>query len=318
MPAAAVTAIDRAAIVEAYQLIVPHLRRTPVLELEPGLTLKLEYLQHSGSFKARGALANLLTRRVPGSGVVAASGGNHGCAVAWAAQQLRKRARIYVPTTSSPAKIARIRSYGADLVLAGDRYAGALAASLEYEAATGALPVHAFDSRETLLGQGGVGLELTAQTTQLTEATGALRIGLDTVLVPVGGGGLIGGIAAWFADSEVRVIGVEPQGSPTLHDALRAGRPVMAATDGIAADALAPARVGELMFPIAAAHVEAAVLVTDDDIVAARRALWELARILVEPAGACAYAALIAGAYRPADGERVAVVLSGANTAVDL
>jgi threonine dehydratase len=312
-----VTTVDRAAIVTNYQLIVPHLRRTPVLELEPGLTLKLEYMQHSGSFKARGALTNLLKRRVPPAGVVAASGGNHGCAVAWAAQRLGVRARIYVPTTSSPAKVERIRGYGADLVLVGDRYAGALAASVEYQERTGALPVHAFDSHETLLGQGSVGLELTAQTAQLTDMSIGIKSGLDTVLVAVGGGGLIGGIAAWYADSGTSVVAVEPQGSPTLHDALRAGRPVDAPTEGIAADALAPARVGELMFPIASAHVESAVLVTDDDIRAARRALWDRARILVEPAGACAYAALLAGVYRPAQGERVGVVLSGANTTIE-
>lgn len=301
------TTVDRASIERTYALIGPHLRRTPVLELRPGVTLKLEHLQHSGSFKARGALANVLTRDVPPVGVVAASGGNHGCAVAWAAQRLGVPARVYVPTTSSPAKIERIRGYGADLVLAGERYAGALAASLEYQAETGALPVHAFDSVQTLLGQGSVGLELAEQAPEL-----------HTVLVAVGGGGLIGGIAAWFAHSEVRVIGVEPQGSPSLYDALRAGHPVDTATDGIAADALAPARIGELAFAVATDHVAAAVLVTDDGIIAARRALWEQARIVVEPAGACAYAALITGAYTPSPGERVALVLSGANTTIDL
>lgn len=301
------TTLDRAAVEATYALIGPHLRRTPVLELEPGLTLKLEHLQHSGSFKARGALANLLTREIPPAGVVAASGGNHGCAVAWAAQRLGVTARVYVPTTSSPAKIERIRGYGAELVLAGERYAGALAASREHQAETGALPVHAFDSPETMLGQASVGLELSSQLAEV-----------DTVLVAVGGGGLIGGIASWFAHSDVRVVGVEPQGAPSLHDALRAGHPVDTATEGIAADALAPARIGELTFAVAAAHVRAAVLVTDDEILAARRALWERARIVVEPAGACAYAALLTGAYTRQPGERVAVVLSGANTVIDL
>jgi threonine dehydratase len=302
-----VTTVDRAAIARTYALISPHLRRTPVLELDAGVTVKLEHLQHSGSFKARGALANLLTRDVPSGGVVAASGGNHGCAVAWAGQRLGVQTRVYVPTTSSPAKIERIRGYGADLVLAGERYAGALAASLTYQAETGALAVHAFDSVQTLLGQGSVGLELGTQAPEM-----------DTVLVAVGGGGLIGGIAAWFAGTGVRVIGVEPQGAPSLHDALRAGHPVDTATEGIAADALAPARIGELAFAIAATHVAAAVLVTDDGIIAARRALWEQARIVVEPAGACAYAALVTGAYSPEPGERVAVVLSGANTTIEL
>lgn len=299
--------IDRAGIERTYALIGPHLRRTPVLEVEPGLSLKLEHLQHSGSFKARGALANLLTREVPDAGVVAASGGNHGCAVAWAAARLDVRARIFVPTTSSPAKIARIRGYGADLITVGHRYADALAAAEEYQRTTGALAVHAFDAPETLRGQGSVGLELAEQAP-----------GLDTVLVAVGGGGLVGGIAAWFAGTATRVVAVEPKGSPTLHDALRAGRPVEAATDGVAADALAPKRVGELVFPIADEHVSAALLVSDDDILAARRALWEDARILVEPAGACAYAALLAGTYSPSPGERVGVVLSGANTPIEL
>ncbi len=299
--------IDRDAIERTYRTIRPHLRRTPVLELEPGRTLKLEYLQHSGSFKARGALANLLTRPVPPTGVVAASGGNHGAAVAWAAQRLGVRARIFVPTTSSPAKIARIRDYGAELVTVGERYADALAASEDYRRASNALPVHAFDAPETLLGQGSVGLELTEQAPDL-----------DVVLVAVGGGGLIGGVAAWYARTPTRVVAVEPEGSPTLHRALRAGRPVDAPTDGIAADALAPRRVGELMYPIAAAHVADALLVSDEQILAARRALWEAARVLVEPAAACAYAALLGGVYTPAEGERVGVVLSGANTVVEV
>ncbi|MDQ2709532.1 MAG: threonine/serine dehydratase [Actinomycetota bacterium] len=299
--------VDRAAIERTLARISPYLRRTPVLELHTNVQLKLEHLQHSGSFKVRGALANLLTREVPEAGVVAASGGNHGCAVAWAAGRLGVSARIYVPTTSSPAKTERIRGYGAELVLAGERYADALAASEQHVATTGALAVHAFDAPETMCGAGTVGLELAKQAPEL-----------DTVLVAVGGGGLIGGIAAWYAGTATRVIAVEPQGSPTLHNALRAGQPVDAATDGIAADALAPRRVGELVFPIAAAHVAAAILVTDDDILAARRALWDSARLLVEPAGACAYAALLAGVHRPFDGERVGVVLSGANTPIEL
>lgn len=299
--------IDRDAIERTYRTIRPHLRCTPVLELEPGCTLKLEYLQHSGSFKARGALANLLTRPVPPSGVVAASGGNHGAAVAWAAQRLGVRARIFVPTTSSPAKIARIRSYGAELVTVGERYADALAASEVYQRESDALPVHAFDAAETLLGQGSVGLELSRQAPDL-----------DAVLVAVGGGGLIGGVAAWYAEAGTRVVAVEPAGSPTLYAALRAGHPVDAATDGVAADALAPRRVGELMYPIAAAHVADALLVSDEQILAARRALWDAARVLVEPAAACAHAALLCGVYTPGQGERVGVVLSGANTVVEV
>ena len=307
-------AIDRATIETTHAVIRPHVRVTPILELTGAdaglaafpLTLKLELLQHSGSFKARGAFANLLLRAVPAAGVVAASGGNHGAAVAYAAMRLRVRARIFVPTVSSPAKIARIRGYGADLVVGGERYADALAASQAYVAESGALPVHAFDQAETLLGQGTLGLELTGQAPAL-----------DTVLVAVGGGGLIGGIAAWYA-GRVQVIGVEPEAAPTLFEALKADAPVDAPAGGVAADSLAPRRVGELMFPIARAHVARVVLVSDDAIRAAQRQLWDSVRIVAEPGGSAAFAALLSGAYVPRPGERVGVVVSGGNTtAVD-
>ena len=307
-------AIDRATIETTHAVIRPHVRVTPILELTGAdaglaafpLTLKLELLQHSGSFKARGAFANLLLRAVPAAGVVAASGGNHGAAVAYAAMRLRVRARIFVPTVSSPAKIARIRGYGADLVVGGERYADALAASQAYVAESGALPVHAFDQAETLLGQGTLGLELAGQAPAL-----------DTVLVAVGGGGLIGGIAAWYG-GRVQVIGVEPAAAPTLFEALKAGAPVDAPAGGVAADSLAPRRVGELMFPIARAHVARVVLVSDDAIRAAQRQLWDSVRIVAEPGGSAAFAALLSGAYVPRPGERVGVVVSGGNTtAVD-
>ncbi|HEY7517936.1 MAG TPA: threonine/serine dehydratase [Methylomirabilota bacterium] len=306
--------IDRTAIAAIRDVIRPYLRFTPVVEVagadfgapQASISLKLELLQHSGSFKARGAFANLLTRTVPCSGVVAASGGNHGAAVAYAAQRLGVRARIFVPTISSPAKIARIREYGAELVVGGERYADALADSQAWLAASGALPVHAYDERETLLGQGTIGAELATQAPAL-----------DTLLVSVGGGGLIGGIAAWYAGS-VRIIGVEPDAAPTLTAALGAGRPVDAPAGGIAADSLAPKRVGALMLPIAQAYVERVVLVTDADIRRAQVALWAVLRIVAEPGGAAALAALVSGAYAPAPGERVGVVISGGNTtAVD-
>jgi threonine dehydratase len=306
--------VDREAIEKTYLVVRPYLRVTPVLELRGSdvglgslsLTLKLELLQHSGSFKARGAFANLLLRALPAAGVVAASGGNHGAAVAYAAMTLGVRARIFVPTVSSPAKIARIRSYGADLVVVGDLYADALAASQAWERDTGALAVHAYDQAETLLGQGTLGLELEGQAPAL-----------DTLLVAVGGGGLIGGVAAWYA-GRVKVVGVEPETAPTLTEALKAGGPVDAPAGGIAADSLAPRRVGALMFPIARAHVARVVLVSDDAIAAAQRRLWDAARIVAEPGGAAALAALLGGAYVPAAGERVGVVLSGGNTtAVD-
>jgi threonine dehydratase len=297
-------AVNRERIAEIERLIRPYIRHTPVIEAD-GLMLKLELLQHSGSFKARGAFANLLTRKVPAAGVVAASGGNHGAAVAYAAQKLGKPARIYVPTVSSPAKMERIRSYGAQLVVTGDRYADALAESEKWAAESGALQVHAYDQDGALLGQGTVGLELEAQAQ------------IDTLLVAVGGGGLIGGIAAWY-EGRIRVIGVEPSAAPTLTHALKAGKPVDAPAGGIAADSLAPRRVGELMFPFAQKHVERVVLVEDDAIRAAQRALWDSLRIASEPGGAAAYAALLSRQYKPKSGERVGVLVCGGNTtAVD-
>ena len=307
-------AISRARIVATDAVIRPYIRTTPVVELSGAdfglppfrLTLKLELVQHAGSFKTRGAFANLLLREPGDAGVAAASGGNHGAAVAYAAQTLGVRARIFVPTISSPAKIERIRSYGADLVVIGERYAEALAACEQWTAESHALAVHAFDQPETLLGQGTLGRELERQ-----------RPDVETLLVAVGGGGLIGGIAAWYAGA-VRLVGVEPAASPTLYEALRAGKPVDAPTGGVAADSLAPKRVGELMFPLAQRYVERVALVEDDAIRQAQRALWEVARIVAEPGAAAPLAALISGAYVPAAGERVAVLVSGANTtAVD-
>jgi threonine dehydratase len=306
--------IDRARIEQTHRLIRLHIRETPVMELTGAdfglpafpLTLKLELFQHAGSFKTRGAFANLLTRAIPAAGVVAASGGNHGAAVAYAAMRLGVPAHIFVPTVSSPVKIARIRAYGAELVVGGDRYADALAASEAFAARSGALPVHAFDQEETLLGQGTIGLELARQAPDL-----------DTLLVSVGGGGLIGGIAAWCA-GRPRVIGVEPETAPTLTRALAAGKPVDAEAGGIAADSLAPRRVGELMFPIARAHVARVVLVADAAIRRAQAALWESLRVVAEPGGAAAFSALLDRAYVPEPGERVGVVVSGGNTtAVD-
>ncbi len=299
--------ITPAEVRRAHEVVRPHVRRTPVVEGDLGLpgarlVLKLEHLQRAGSFKVRGAFANLLLRDVPEVGVVAASGGNHGVAVAFAARELGVPAHVYVPTISSPAKVERIRALGARLVVGGDRYADALAASREWAAGAGALPVHAFDQRETLLGQGGVGLELVEQVPDV-----------DTVLVPVGGGGLVGGIAAALAGA-VRVVGVEPAEAPTLTAARAHGAPVDAPAGGIAADALAPRRVGDLVFPITRAHVDDVVLVDDDAIRAAQRVLWEHTRLVVEPAAAVGVAALATGAYAPAPGERVAVVVSGANT----
>jgi len=309
------TAVDPPRIQAAYDVIRPRLRVTPIVELDAAdlgvaagrLVLKLEGLQHAGAFKTRGAFANLMLRTLPRAGVVAASGGNHGVAVAYAAMRLGVRAKVFLPTVSSPAKIERIRGYGADLVVGGELYADALAASEAWAARQGAAPVHAFDQLETLLGQGTVGLELAQQAPDL-----------DAVLVPVGGGGLIGGIAAWYA-GRIRIVGVEPEAAPTLSRALEAGRPVDAEAGGIAADSLAPRRVGELMFPIARRFVERVVLVSDAAIRRAQRALWDAVRVVAEPGAAAGVAALLEGAYTPARrDERIGIVISGANTtAVD-
>lgn len=315
MNSAGKTAIDRAGIEAVAEVIRPYIRQTPVMALDgsefgldPGsITLKLELLQHSGSFKARGAFANLLTRSIPEAGVVAASGGNHGAAVAYAASKLGIPARIFVPTASSPAKIARIESFGAELVVGGDLYNDALLASETWRAQSGALAIHAYDQRETLLGQGTTALDFEAQAPDL-----------DTLLVSVGGGGFIGGIAAWFAGRPVKVVGVEPEAAPTLHMALAAGQPVDAPGGGIAADSLAPKQVGKLMFEIARDHVDHVTLVTDEDIIAAQNSLWETLHVATEPGGAAAFAALLSGKYRPSQGERVGVLVCGGNTvAVD-
>jgi threonine dehydratase len=309
------TAIDRARIALTEHQIRPYIRRTPVIAVEARdfgldlpnvLTLKLEFMQHSGSFKARGAFANLLSRNMPPVGVVAASGGNHGAAVALAARRLGIPAKIFVPSIASPAKLKQIAAQGAELVVGGDLYADALAASQDWVAQSGALPVHAYDQEETLLGQGTVGLELEEQAPDL-----------DTLLVAVGGGGLIGGIAGWYA-GRIRVIGVEPEAAPTLYRALEAGEPVDAPAGGIAADSLAPRRVGSLMFPLAQRHVDRVVLVPDAAIRQAQEVLWRVLRIVAEPGGAAAFAALLSGRYVPQPEERVGMLVCGANTsAVD-
>jgi len=302
--------ISRDDIAKTEAVIRPHIRRTPILAVDgadfglapQSLTFKLELMQHAGSFKSRGAFTHLLSRKIPAAGVVAASGGNHGAAVAFAAKRLGVPAKIFVPEISSPAKIARIRSYGADLVVGGKLYA----ASVQYAEQSGALQVHAFDQRETLLGQGTLAMELEAQAPDL-----------DTLLVGVGGGGLVAGIAAWYR-GKVKVVGVEPELAPTLTRALAAGRPVDAEAGGIAADSLAPKQIGAMVYPIAREHVADVVLVEDDAIRAAQRALWDVIRVVGEPGGSAATAALLSGRYRPRAGERVGIVVSGGNTvAVD-
>jgi len=305
-----ITDLSRERIQATERVIRPYIRRTPILEVDGSefgldsikIVFKLELFQHAGSFKARGAFTNMLTRKVPAAGVVAASGGNHGAAVAFAAMKLAKPATIFVPSVASPAKLDRIRGYGAELIIAGDRYAESLEASEAWTKESGALPIHAYEGDETLLGQGTLGLELEEQDPKL-----------DSLLVAVGGGGLIGGVAAWY-QKRVKIVSVEPTEAPTLQLALKAGRPVDSPAGGIAADSLAPRQVGQQMFPIAQNYVQSSLLVSDEEILEAQKRLWEGARIIAEPGGATAFAGLLSGCYKPERGERVGVIVCGGNT----
>ena len=304
------TELSRERIQATEKTIRPHIRRTPIVEIDGAdigldanqIVLKLELLQHAGSFKARGAFTNLLTREVPPAGVVAASGGNHGAAVAYAAMKLAKPATIFVPSVASKAKQERIRGFGAELVITGDRYAESLEASEKWTVQSGALPIHAYEGTETLLGQATLGLELEEQDPRI-----------DSLLVAVGGGGLIGGVAAWY-QNRIKVVSVEPTEAPTLHLALNAGRPVDSPAGGIAADSLAPRQVGQQMFPIAQQFVSESILVSDEEILEAQKRLWQSARIIAEPGGAAAFAGLLSGRYKPKPGERVGVIVCGGNT----
>ena len=292
------------------------IRRTPLLEIpgdrfgtERPVVLKLESLQYTGSFKPRGAFNNLTSNAIPDAGVTAASGGNHGAAVAFAARRLGVKARIFVPSISSPVKVEKIRRLGAEIVIQGERYYDAAALCEAYAGTSGAFNVHPYDSPATLAGQGTLGLEWERQ----LESAGAAK--LDTVLVAVGGGGLIGGIAAWFS-GRCKVVGVEPAGSRALHAALAAGRIVEVEVNSIAADSLGARYTGALVFAIAQTSIERVVLVEDDDIRAAQRLLLDDYCLLAEPGGATAFAALLSGAYKPEPDERVGVLLCGGN--VDL
>ena len=300
---------DRHAVLAAEPVIRPYIRTTPVfstaaedfgLSGQP-ISFKLEFMQHSGTFKARGAFANLLLREGTERGIVAASGGNHGAAVAYAAMRLGTRAHIYVPSISSPAKIVRIRQYGAEVVVGGDTYADAYAASHAFATEHGLPELHAYDSFHTLCGQGTVGLEWLGQ-----------MPALDTLLVAVGGGGLIGGIAAALG-GQVRIVGVEPENAPTLARAMAAGKPVDVPVSGVAADSLGAKRIGAACLALSN-HLEPPVLLTDEEIVAAQKAIWDVLRLVAEPGGAAAMGALLSGKYVPAKDERVGVLLCGANT----
>jgi threonine dehydratase len=300
--------VTRFDVENAVQRIHPYVRRTPVIDLEPNalgadamITLKLELLQHTGSFKPRGAFNRMLTADIDASGVLAASGGNFGMAVAYAAHRLGHPAEIFVPSTSPEMKIERIRSYGATVHVIDGFYAEAYAACEERAFDTGAAFLHPYDQPAVVAGQGTIAAELSDQ-----------RAALQTVIVAVGGGGLIGGIAAWFA-GDVKVIGVEPDRCPTLSSALRAGEPVDVEVGGIAADALGAARAGVIPMGIATRFVREVVTVSDEDIMRARRVLWESCRIAAEPGAAATLAALLSGAYRPRPGERVCLVICGGN-----
>ena len=293
----------RPTITEAYRRIGAKIRRTPLLDLD-GVTVKLEFLQHTGSFKPRGAFNRVLSAgRLPSAGLVTASGGNHGAAVAYVARDLRVPATVFVPEVTAEAKRARIASYGATVVVGGAMYDDARRASEAHAIDHGALLVHAYDDPAVVAGQGTVGLELAEQAPDL-----------DTVLVAVGGGGLVGGIAAWYAPNpKVHVVAVEPLSIATLHASLEAGTIVDVEVSGVAADSLGARRIGRISYDICRRTRVESVLVTDDAIVGAQRRLWEDARIVAEPGGATAMAALWSGAYVPRRDERVGVIVCGAN-----
>ncbi|MBT6277832.1 MAG: threonine/serine dehydratase [Chromatiales bacterium] len=301
------------AIRDAYHRVGARVRTTPVMPLEHSafgvtcqqLSLKLEHLQVSGTFKARGAFNNLLSRDVPPAGVIAASGGNHGAAVAYAAAALGVGAEIFVPTVASAAKVERLRDYGATVNVVGDEFQDTLQASLARQAQTGAMTIHAYDQIETVAGQGGVGLEWEAQDPDL-----------DTMVVAVGGGGLIAGISGWL-QGRVKVVAVETTGTSTLHSARANEGPIDVNISGVGADALGARRLGDIAYAVTSAHVATSVLVDDDAVMAARKALWHEVRLAVEPAGAAALAAVMCGAYQPQPNERVGLLLCGANTQLD-
>jgi threonine dehydratase len=300
--------IGRADIEAANRRIRPYVRRTPVLELGPGafdlagrVTLKLEQMQHTGSFKPRGAFNKILSSDVPDGGVIAASGGNFGLAVAFAAHALGFRAEVFVPSNSPKVKAERIRALGGDVTVVEGWYDEALEASHGRAQKTGALVMHAYDQPEVVAGQGTTGLELAEQVPDA-----------DTVLVAIGGGGLIGGVAGWY-EGRTRVVGVEPESSRSMTAALAAGEPVDVEYGGYAADSLGTRRAGEIAFAVVSKHVERVVLVPDEAIRDAQRRLWHEVRVFAEPGGAAALAALLAKVYVPEPDEHVIVLVCGAN-----
>lgn len=300
--------IPRADIEAAAKRIGGYVRRTPVMPvagadfgLDYDVDLKLELFQHTGSFKARGAFNSLLQGDIPAAGVVAASGGNHGAAVAYAASQLGIPARIFVPEPAGPTKIGLIRATGADLQVVPGFYADAFAAAEAYRTETGAVSIHAYDAPATLEGQGTLGREID---TQLPD--------LDVLLIAVGGGGLIGGISSWFGD-RVKIVAVEPEAAPTLATALRDGPEAEVEVGGVAANSLGARQIGQLAHRICIENGVQSVLVSDGAITTAQRLLWDQARIAAEPGGAAALAALTSGVYEPPVDARVGVLVCGGN-----
>lgn len=304
-------AVTRQDVEAAAQVIAGHVRRTPVIMVSandlgldaslPDIAFKLEQLQHTGSFKARGAMNNILTADIPEAGVVAASGGNHGAALAFAAQRADVACTIFVFDFTPKAKVDRILGYGADVRPIEGGFDRLMEETHAFAKSTGALTVHAYDMPGTLAGQGTVALEFLEQAP------------VDTLLIATGGGGLIGGMAACIED-RAKIISVEPEAAPTLYNARQAGHPIASPAGGIAADSLGPGQVGDLMFPITQDFVNTAVLVPDAAIYDARQLLWDRLRLVVEPGGATALAALVSGVYVPAPDERIGVLLCGANT----
>jgi threonine dehydratase len=300
--------ISKIDIDDAWQRIASHVRVTPTVDLNRDslavnahVVLKLELMQVTGSFKPRGAFNRILSNKVPDSGVIAASGGNHGLATAYAARKLGYHAEIFVPEICTPVKQQRLRDYGAAVRVVGSNYDEALRASTERARETGALVVHAYNQPETVAGQGTCGREFELQAP-----------GLDTVLVAAGGGGFIAGIAAWFQGS-IRVIAVEPEQCCCVWSAFQKGEPVDTPIGGIAADSLGGSRVGELAWDICRRYVTDAICVTDDSIRGAQQWLWQNLRVFAEPGGATALAAVLSGAYRPVRFERLGILVCGAN-----
>jgi threonine dehydratase len=301
--------ITKQDVEQAEQRIRGHIRETPLFRPEPGalgieaeLMFKLELMQHTGSFKPRGIFNRILSAEVPAAGVIAASGGNAGLAVAHAARKLGVRAEIFVPVTSPKVKITRLEDYGAIVTAGGSYYADAYEASQKRAAETGALVVHAYDQPEVAAGQGTLAMELEQQADDFS-----------TVLVAVGGGGLIAGVATWL-EGIAKVVAVEPERCPTLTMAMKYGHPTEVEVGGIAADSLGARCISSLTLQIASRTLMESVLVTDAAILAARQALWDEFRLVAEPGGATALAALTSGAYIPAPRERVVAVICGGNT----